>query len=97
MFYWGMVDMVDENNNDQLDFDEVETVLLNTTNSTNTLENGSLISQKYRIVRQIGRGGMSTVYLAVDQTTGKYWAIKALRNDKDPQSNNVAHNEMIYI
>ncbi|WP_294783266.1 serine/threonine-protein kinase [uncultured Eubacterium sp.] len=41
---------------------------------------GSLIGGKYRILQEIGHGGMSRVYLAVNETVNRKWAIKELRN-----------------
>ena len=41
---------------------------------------GSLIGGKYRILQEIGHGGMSQVYLAVNETVNRKWAIKELRN-----------------
>lgn len=41
------------------------------------LKEGKVIANRYQIVRVIGLGGMSTVYLANDlKVTGKQWAIK---------------------
>ncbi|HEY2376354.1 MAG TPA: serine/threonine-protein kinase [Gemmatimonadaceae bacterium] len=41
----------------------------------------SLLGNRYRIVREIGRGGMATVYLATDPKHGRQVAVKALHND----------------
>jgi serine/threonine-protein kinase len=43
-----------------------------------TPELPSLVSGRYQIVREIGRGGMGTVYLANDQKHGRQVAVKAL-------------------
>ena len=36
---------------------------------------------RYRIERELGRGGMSTVYLATDIRLGKQWAVKGIRKN----------------
>jgi len=45
------------------------------------LEIGSLIDGKYKILSVIGQGGMSTVYLAMNEKANKPWAIKEVRKD----------------
>ncbi|PYP65289.1 MAG: hypothetical protein DMD26_11455, partial [Gemmatimonadetes bacterium] len=40
-----------------------------------------LLGNRYRIVREIGRGGMATVYLADDPKHGRQVAVKALHTD----------------
>ena len=47
------------------------------------LKQGSLLDGKYRIIREIGRGGMSVVYLAVNERVGKAWALKEVRKEVD--------------
>ncbi|MHC9539444.1 MAG: protein kinase [Vulcanimicrobiota bacterium] len=40
---------------------------------------GSVLAQRYRIMRQMARGGMSNIYLCEDQRlTGKKWVVKEL-------------------
>jgi serine/threonine protein kinase len=39
---------------------------------------GSVINKKYKLIDQIGFGGMSTVYLSRDLTTGETFAIKVM-------------------
>ena len=51
---------------------------------------GEIIDGKYEVLREIGRGGMSVVYLAMDKRLNKQWAIKEFRKDKDNASNQVA-------
>ncbi|HEX4469399.1 MAG TPA: serine/threonine-protein kinase [Gemmatimonadaceae bacterium] len=41
----------------------------------------NLLGNRYRIVREIGRGGMATVYLANDPKHGRLVAVKALHTD----------------
>lgn len=45
------------------------------------LQNGTIIDGKYKILGKIGQGGMSTVYLAINERAGKQWAIKEVRRD----------------
>ncbi len=51
---------------------------------------GEIIDGKYEILREIGRGGMSVVYLAMDKRLNKQWAIKEFRKDKDDVNKQVA-------
>ena len=45
------------------------------------LEIGSVIDNKYKILNRIGKGGMSIVYLAMNERANKQWAIKEIRKD----------------
>ncbi|MDD2980447.1 MAG: serine/threonine-protein kinase [Hespellia sp.] len=45
------------------------------------LEIGSIIDGKYKVLNQIGKGGMSVVYLAMNERANKQWAIKEIRKD----------------
>ncbi|MBS6395728.1 MAG: serine/threonine protein kinase [Clostridiales bacterium] len=45
------------------------------------LEIGSLVDGKYRILRKVGQGGMSVVYMALNERANKTWAIKEVRKD----------------
>ena len=45
------------------------------------LEIGSIIDEKYKVLSVIGHGGMSTVYLAINEKANKPWAIKEVRKD----------------
>lgn len=45
------------------------------------LEIGQLIDGKYKILNKIGQGGMSVVYLAMNEKANKQWAIKEVRKD----------------
>lgn len=44
-------------------------------------ENGKIIDGKYKILNKIGQGGMSIVYLAMNEKANKQWAIKEVRKD----------------
>ena len=43
------------------------------------LENGSVVDGKYKILNVIGRGGMSVVYLAMNERVNRQWAVKEIR------------------
>ena len=45
------------------------------------LEIGSVVDGKYKILNKIGQGGMSIVYLAMNERANKSWAIKEVRKD----------------
>lgn len=45
------------------------------------LEIGSIVDGKYKILNKIGQGGMSVVYLAMNEKANKQWAIKEIRKD----------------
>lgn len=45
------------------------------------LEIGSIVDGKYKILNQIGQGGMSVVYLAMNERANKQWAVKEVRKD----------------
>ena len=42
---------------------------------------GSIIDNKYEILKLIGRGGMSEVYLAMDVNLNKQWAVKEIKKE----------------
>lgn len=43
------------------------------------LENGMIVDGKYKILNKIGQGGMSTVYLAMNERANRQWAIKEIK------------------
>ena len=45
------------------------------------LKIGSVVDGKYRLLSEIGHGGMSVVYLAINERANKTWAIKEVRKD----------------
>ena len=45
------------------------------------LEIGSLVDGKYRVLKKCGQGGMSVVYMAINERANKTWAIKEIRKD----------------
>ena len=42
---------------------------------------GSVVDGKYKVLNKIGQGGMSVVYLALNERANKTWAIKEIRKD----------------
>lgn len=44
-------------------------------------EKGTVLDEKYEILKEIGRGGMSIVYVAMDLRLNKQWAIKEIKDD----------------
>ena len=57
------------------------------------LSNGMILRGRYRIVRCIGKGGSSSVYLAEDVSIGKKWAVKFIAS-KDDDTGWLAQNEI---
>lgn len=45
------------------------------------LEIGSLVDGKYKILSEVGHGGMSIVYMAINEKANKTWAVKEVRKD----------------
>ena len=43
------------------------------------LKIGSVVDGKYKILNEIGHGGMSNVYLAINEKANKPWAVKEVR------------------
>ena len=39
------------------------------------IENGTIVGGKYEILKKIGQGGMSIVYVAMDTRLNKQWAV----------------------
>lgn len=61
------------------------------------LEIGSLVDGKYKILSEIGHGGMSVVYMAVNEKANKTWAIKEVRKDGKMDFNTVKQGLMAEI
>lgn len=55
---------------------------------------GTVIEGKYEILKQIGKGGMSTVYLAMDKRLNKQWAVKEISRHGIGQNNEEVVNEV---
>ena len=77
------------------------TVAMNTQTSTelftSSLKAGDLLSNKYKIIREIGEGGMGAVFLAEDQMLKRQVVIKALlsENDTDMIAQSIKEREFL--
>lgn len=52
-------------------------------------EIGTVVEGKYEILKLIGKGGMSRVYLAMDNNLNKQWAIKEIQKEARNKNNEV--------
>lgn len=58
-------------------------------------EIGSVIDGKYEILTEIGKGGMSVVYLAMDTHLNKQWAIKEIRKKGSGKNDEIVVNSLL--
>lgn len=56
---------------------------------------GSVIDGKYEILKEIGEGGMSRVYLAMDNRLNKQWAIKEIDKHSKVKNSDIAVQSLI--
>ena len=56
---------------------------------------GTIIDEKYEILREIGRGGMSVVYLAMDTRLNKQWAVKEIRKRGSTKKDEIVVNSLM--
>lgn len=56
---------------------------------------GTVIDGKYEILKEIGRGGMSIVYLAMDKRLNKQWAVKEIRKRGNGKNDEVVVNSLL--
>lgn len=61
------------------------------------LEIGSLVDDRYKILSEIGHGGMSVVYMAINEKANKTWAVKEIRKDGKMDFNTVRQGLMAEI
>jgi len=50
---------------------------------------GSVLEGKYEILKMIGKGGMSRVYLAMDKRLNKQWAVKEIEKNARDKNNEI--------
>ncbi len=58
-------------------------------------EIGSVIDGKYEILTEIGHGGMSVVYLAMDTHLNKQWAVKEIKKKGNGDHDEVVINSLL--
>ena len=58
-------------------------------------EIGSIIDGKYEILTEIGRGGMSVVYLAMDKRLNKQWAVKEILKKANGKNGEIIVNSLL--
>jgi len=61
------------------------------------LQIGSLVDGRYKILSEIGHGGMSVVYMAINEKANKTWAVKEVRKDGTMDFNTVRAGLMAEI
>src|SRR5918992_3621941 len=45
------------------------------------IRDGTMLAERYRVIKRLGAGGMATVYLAEDCVLGRRVAVKRMRSD----------------
>ena len=55
------------------------------------MQEGEILAGKYRLVRQLGKGGEGSVYLAIHLQTEMFWAIKEIRMKQDTDGEDFCH------
>lgn len=58
-------------------------------------EIGTVIDGKYEILKEIGHGGMSVVYLAMDKHLNKQWAVKEIRKKGSGKNDEIVVNSLL--
>lgn len=54
-----------------------------------------IVGSRYQLLREIGRGGMSIVWLALDTTLGKQWAVKEIKLSQDPSERKMIEASLV--
>lgn len=58
-------------------------------------ETGTVIGGKYEILTEIGHGGMSVVYLAMDTHLNKQWAVKEIKKRGKSKTDEIVVNSLL--
>ena len=56
---------------------------------------GTVIDGKYEILKQIGKGGMSVIYLAMDRRLNKQWAVKEIHKNAKSREGQMAVKSLL--
>ena len=56
---------------------------------------GEVIEGKYEILKEVGRGGMSVVYLAMDNRLNKQWAVKEIKRKGTNSENQIVVQSLL--
>lgn len=56
---------------------------------------GTVIDDKYEILKEIGHGGMSVVYLAMDRRLNKQWAVKEIKRKGSGKNDEIIVNSLL--
>lgn len=59
------------------------------------LQEGDILSGKYRILTEIGKGGMSKVWLSIDTALNKQWAVKEINKSTHEYKVSVDENQTL--
>ena len=58
-------------------------------------EVGTVVAGKYEILKEVGHGGMSTVYLAMDTHLNRNWAVKEVRKTGKTKNDEIIENSIL--
>ena len=56
------------------------------------LKIGSVIGGKYKVLHQVGRGGVGNVYLVINEAANKQWAVKEIRKEQNEDNKVIVQN-----
>ena len=56
---------------------------------------GTVLAGKYELLKVVGRGGMSTVYLAMDTHLNRNWAVKEVRKTGKSKNDEIIENSIL--